>query len=468
MKIKKIVAATLASIVLTQTVHASVKSSMDNFFNSVGAFGNVTGPAVVSGQTGTAVVGGSMYMRAPQNNYQIAIFSPPSIKAGCGGIDLFAGSFFFMNSDQLVAMLQNLINNAIGVAFEMALEAISPQLAGILKWAQDMASKINSMNINTCQLAKGIVKAAWPTAAKENEIADRKGLDTANNTTSDSLQSWFKNLTDFSFSSQTQQTYANSDVTLKEKLGNINIVWHALGKFSSSVDNEIKLMLMSMTGTIIIDRIKSDGKKPSFRYIAPPEKINFKSFVEKAPGSGSNTIKIFYCSDNDCLNPGQTTVSPGEFYERVRNRLIAIQDKIISRQSQSLTEADYRILQGTQIPVWKILSMAGANPNISKSLLENAAKAIAVDIAKAFFDDMVKELEKAIDNAGVLDDPVAVESLEKIRHRVVELKHESNALFSAEMDRLNASTNYASFIALVRSQMVSNLSLPVTPRLSLQ
>jgi len=73
----------------------------------------------------------------------------PGYRSGCGGIDLFMGGFSFINSDQLIALMKNIMNNAKGYAFTLALESATPQLANVIKFLQEQAAKINAMNVNS-------------------------------------------------------------------------------------------------------------------------------------------------------------------------------------------------------------------------------------------------------------------------------------------------------------------------------
>ena len=73
--------AQLVSFVLALTcipAHATVNQSMQDWFNEIGAYGNVTGPNAYRGQTMNMYTGGSLYMRTPVRNYQLASISPPS------------------------------------------------------------------------------------------------------------------------------------------------------------------------------------------------------------------------------------------------------------------------------------------------------------------------------------------------------------------------------------------------------
>ena len=87
--LKMRVLAGILAITFSTWSMASIQTQMQGWFNEMGAYGNVTGAQVISGQTGTVYTGGSMYMRTPIRNYQMASIAPPSIPAGSGGIDVF-------------------------------------------------------------------------------------------------------------------------------------------------------------------------------------------------------------------------------------------------------------------------------------------------------------------------------------------------------------------------------------------
>ena len=95
---------------------ANLNAEMQALFNDLGAIGNVTAPGAFRGQAMNLYTGGNLMMRAPGKNYPLSNAQLPSLKAGCGGIDLFGGSFSFINKQQFVAMLQNIGANAVGYA----------------------------------------------------------------------------------------------------------------------------------------------------------------------------------------------------------------------------------------------------------------------------------------------------------------------------------------------------------------
>ena len=100
--------AALTVMLYTGAAYASVDQSMDDFFDNSNAMVNVTGPSAYQGQQYGYYTFGSLSYRTPTSNVKLGSVRLPSVRAGCGGIDLFSGGFSFVNSDQLVAMAKNI------------------------------------------------------------------------------------------------------------------------------------------------------------------------------------------------------------------------------------------------------------------------------------------------------------------------------------------------------------------------
>ena len=58
-----------------------------------------------------------------------------------------------------------------GIAFQLALGAVSPPLGGLTKWAKGLETWINNARINSCETAKAIVS----TAAESQAAVRRRG-----------------------------------------------------------------------------------------------------------------------------------------------------------------------------------------------------------------------------------------------------------------------------------------------------
>jgi len=132
--------------------------SMENFYSkSKDTLISVTDANVYKSQTRTAVTGGSYVWRAPQENAQLLTAQLPSINAGCGGIDIFAGSFSFINGDQIESLFRAILQDAAGYAFHLAICQISPQICNSLESLTDTMNRINASNINSCEAGTALV-----------------------------------------------------------------------------------------------------------------------------------------------------------------------------------------------------------------------------------------------------------------------------------------------------------------------
>jgi len=171
-RLKKITATLVITALLTApsiSLPGDLNTEMQSMFNSLGTLGNVSSPGAFRGQAMNLYTGGSLFMREPSKNYALVRAQLPSLKAGCGGIDLFGGSFSFINKAQFVALLQNIGANAVGYAFKLALQSISPDIDKLLTELQDQINKINTMNINSCEAAIARQRRRWPIRQFDHE-----------------------------------------------------------------------------------------------------------------------------------------------------------------------------------------------------------------------------------------------------------------------------------------------------------
>ncbi|WP_414651038.1 conjugal transfer protein TraH, partial [Enterobacter hormaechei] len=142
-------------LVCSTTVSADVNSDMNTFFNKLGFDSNTSQPQVWQGQAAGYATGGSLYARTQVKTVQLISMTLPDINAGCGGIDAYLGSFSFINSDQLQRFAKQIMSNAAGYFFDLALQTTVPEIKTAKDFLQKMASDINSMNLSSCQAAQG-------------------------------------------------------------------------------------------------------------------------------------------------------------------------------------------------------------------------------------------------------------------------------------------------------------------------
>lgn len=336
-------------------IYADLNNDLNKFFNQFSVSSHVDAGEIYEGQKAGYMTGGGFVTRNKVVNTQLASINLPRFDAGCGGIDIFAGGFSFINHEQLIQTLKSIAGNAVGYAFLLGLETTSPQVANMIKQLQTWSNAINSLNINSCETASALVGAAWPrqTAAKQHicrSVAGKKGLLT------DHVMGRHKCAQPEEFE-QTMNKWANDadyEDVLKEEY---NITWSAIQKQPFLAKNrQMAELFMSMTGTIIV-------RKDDTLVIEPwPALIGDESFLQALVEGGSTVI--YRCSDtrdSKCLNlvtQNFTVDSSKSWLGEVKTSLINMQNKILA--DEEISDADKQLLAKSKLPLYKIVNIMTA------------------------------------------------------------------------------------------------------------
>ena len=96
--------------VFSSTAHAGSSELLDEMFDM---YLNVTPGQAFETQRRGGMTFGSVVTRHRIVRPNLIAYTPPSIQGGCGGIDLYGGSFSFINKDQLNQALRSIASNAL-------------------------------------------------------------------------------------------------------------------------------------------------------------------------------------------------------------------------------------------------------------------------------------------------------------------------------------------------------------------
>ena len=249
--LKKGVACTLVTTMLFSPMTLQA-GALDSALE--GMFVSTTAPGVYQSQTRSGFVGGSLQARIPVRNYNIVSFDPPRLSAGCGGIDMFGGSFSFINSDQLVAMMRNIGQVAKALLFKLALESINAMLGGVLGEFQKIMQDMNSLMKNTCSISSALLSNVKDTATGTTDLSTKlSGLfDSAKGT----ITGYYDRM-EKAFSNPKEATGLTVDISNPVTA---NVAWRAMvdSKVEEKVDTSIanpvliRELVMSIGGTEIL------------------------------------------------------------------------------------------------------------------------------------------------------------------------------------------------------------------------
>ena len=341
-QMKRIIASLLAVTLATAptlTRPADLNGEMQAMFNDLGALGNVTSPGAFRGQVMNLYTGGALMMRSPGRNYPLVDAQLPSLRAGCGGIDLFGGAFSFINKQQFVALLRNIGSNAVGYAFKLALQSISPDIDKLLTELQDQINKINAMNINSCEAAQALVNGV--VGKYDNAVMSGcANISQYLGSVTDRVDGRLTCVTNAAGVVKTAAASTDPNVRNATFVKG-NVIWTALNRVGGSISQAERELIMSVIGTVVLYPPQDDGSGAMPRYFEPTI-VGLRDLLLGSGASateGNIAVDVYACDEPvDCLNPNRTTVSVKPFTQLVSERLVRMSDNIASRTPQ--TSAD--------------------------------------------------------------------------------------------------------------------------------
>jgi conjugative transfer pilus assembly protein TraH len=368
---------TYCCLIINISIYAGIDSDLKLFFDSLGFDNNISAPSAYKGQEAGYYTGGSIFARTQVRDLQIAQIDLPGYRSGCGGIDIFAGGFSFINSDQLVAVFKNILNNAKGYAFTLAMETATPQIANVMKYLNAAAAEINKMNVNSCEAGVGLVGSLWPRTQEAQrrvceDIGAKSGIFTDYAAAKHGCGSGGKLTTTLNKGSG---VYKN--MVFKEG----NIAWKAIQQngFLRS-DTALAELFMSLSGSIIV-RPNGGDDDAAASFICIPSLAANKDLLRALLHGGTATI--YKCDETDnCLSPLINKITIAEEKSlgfQVKKILHDIAQKI--QDNTAITKTEIGLLQATGLPVYKMLNLQSAFYKDQMILdVSHYSEIIAIDI----------------------------------------------------------------------------------------
>ena len=390
MSIRKITSQGLATVLAGSLIFAApvsyagdLNAEIDTMFNNLGAIGNYTAPGAFKGQTFNTYTGGTLYMRSPNKTYQLAALQFPSSKGGCGGIDLFGGSMSHLSAAEFKNMLRNITSAMPGVAFQLALESVSPMLGGLTKWGKGLETMLNNARINSCETATALVASAAEATGYDSQRACAK-LAMSMGLESDIDAAMRRCATDSpSVLARARRSPDPNVAALAPFVG--NLTWKAL-KTVNTLDDASRELVMSIVGTTIFYPPEATRDPET---IGPTiTTVAHLLYGQSDAGRGNINIQVLKCDEYvQCMN---VTLNNNYVHEplvkKVENLMRTMSHHIKTRSQIPNNTIAVGFVNSTSIPVWRMLSVGNTIPGsgLAETLIGTYKEVIAIDYATTF------------------------------------------------------------------------------------
>jgi conjugative transfer pilus assembly protein TraH len=391
----KLVLARLAvatSVLAALSAHADLNSEAQQMFNDLGAIGNVTTPGAFRGQTMNTYTGGALMLRSPNKVYQLATIQFPYVRAGCGGIDAFGGSFSHMSSQEFKNVLKNITSALPGVAFQLALSSVSPLLGEKVQWIKSLETFVNNARINSCETAQALVRGAANQAGFDANASCRR-IALAMGVATDEDDAREKCRTNQASLLDQARNSGNPDAKAMAPFVG-NLIWTALKRVTSLTDEE-REMVMNFTGTAVYYP-ESQQREPDV-YAPTLSSLADLLYGRADAGGGNVFVKYYKCGDfASCTTLTEVpnyTFEP--FTTKVEKLMRSLSDKIATR-SNAPTPQEIGFVNSVNEPVYRMLSIGNAVKGSGQAdiLITRYRDVIAVDYTYTFLD---RELRQGLD-----------------------------------------------------------------------
>lgn len=374
--------------------------------------------------------------RAPHTFYPFTL-SAPSLKVGCGGIDVFGGGFGFVNPKYLVQQLQTMLQAAPAVAFDIALKTLCEQCSQTVNWIESIVQKLNGLQFDACKATRAGIVALVSKLSPEWAEKNRAAVDEAHQTLSgyvDMFTDIFEKQQHISPTNPStsqpaaaQSSYQEmtkgcpSDIKSLFATGNTTLLEQVAKKTGFSQD--YVNLIRGLIGDIQIKVVNNTDGKPELKIIQ----------IQPCPQNKSITLDDFYTGNVYAEPPS----GPDACYDAhtlnlltyVSNNLQDIYSRIVS--NGKFTSQELALIQTSPVPVYQAIKMAiatGQEQSVIGTLTDIVAKAYAYGSMSDLY------------NAALHLIYTAREAIEK------ESMHSSNCNISITAADMTALTNFVNTI----------------------
>lgn len=400
----KSVVALVVVLASAQPARADIDGLMGDIFQM---YVNVTPTGVMETQRRGGLTLGSVVMRNRIVKPNVINVQAPSIRGGCGGLDVFGGSFSFINAAQLTSLLQSIASNALAYAFTLALEGVCPTCMQKIEKLAGWMNDLNKYMQDSCQAGKWLVNQTGLEEWHEGRMSDSKKKDTNAGVFADFFESYDQ------FRSNLASDTARGETSAQ------NVVWSAMTRsgvgswFGAFNDTSLREALMSVTGTILYSDtnqagaqcLDSDGERDYCIEVLPPT-LTMEHFVNG--GIDGGTIQIYRCggAGATCLSPTLTTDPSWKgFREHVKEIIFGAAPAYTGGLIYKLrdgtptpTATEQGFVEGAPIAVRKLLEAAGDSWGSMHTLGERIEAVVSNQVAGMLVSEAINSINTAVQN----------------------------------------------------------------------
>lgn len=438
-----------------------LNGEVNSMFNALGGMGNYTPPGAFHGQAMNTLSGGSLEYRVPVKRYQLMTLEWPYVHASCNGISAYGGAFSFLSGTALRDMIKKITSALPAVAFQLALDAVSPLFGGLTKHFKGLENSLSIASQSSCEIAQALVgKAAAAAGLSADTICHSVASATAAATDwADGIQ-----LCDEKKAEVLASARSSDDPQIASQVPFTgNLVWEALSPAAgtpSDLDRDERELVMNLIGTVIYYPPETNKTplhlEPTITQIR--QLLYGDELDASADGMGAK-VEWWSCDEEThCANPTKVSKPFKPMSTRVGEYMNTLISAIRERSAIPNHSPEVGFVNVSSLPVYRMLSLVTMGPDtgLAASLVAQYQNVLAVDFA---YQLLAREYRIGLDalNQRALLDRSQVADNDLLQRRVSELKTALVAEKTSQYARVQTVETMNSRLEALERQMRRNM-----------
>ncbi|EHA1082460.1 hypothetical protein I8Y06_003336 [Photobacterium damselae] len=414
------------SIILASTSNIA-SAGMDSEMNAIfGAMVNTTSPTAYKNAQRGVIGGGQLYVTLPKKSVDIVSMTAPHVSMGCGGINLYGGSFSMLSADELLENFRAIGTAAVVYGVKTAIVNACGTCEQVMTSLEKTAQFFNKMNLDSCQAAEGIVTKLF------DDTNDKSVVASATSVVEGYVDDFSKIWSGQGSKSTTPEAELKQKNPQKHKeLVTGNYVWRALKTNQKNIkqafpglnDDKSLELLMSMSGTTVISQPSTNKQDKPISLTYRGGLVKLKDLV-----NGGKVI-IYNCGNNKsdknaCLNPTLSeryTVTLPSMAERVSKGFNAIIDAYKNNtawNNDAKQAASLKSRRGSFCinQFRNLMSVSNDNELYAKGLANECSSIVALEGMAHLYDEYLTAVERSIMTIPMDQQEKAYKDLTKSRN----------------------------------------------------
>lgn len=445
---------------------------LEDFYDSSSgiAQGNVTAAGIYESAHLNIATGGGFVYRAPRTDFTPFQFTPPKLSAGCGGIDLFMGAFSIPSKEEFLNYLRAIGSSLPGLAFQLALQTLSPDLSEQVTSFRDLIREYSSKFQDSCTAAQTLLDMTGAQGymhklrySATNHLRD-------SGTASDAYEADSLTRTDGSAIFKNVPTRTDSGGNTIEA-SEINLTWALLGggTLTSKYPKELKELMMTLVGTTIYTQAGDDSSAvPRSRYIMG-EDIASQLFGSSESVSLSNAMRLMCpTKDTKCLYPERVALDDINLTHRLWEAATNYRQSLLSRDPARVSEDDVLLLGSvSSIPLIRLINTLSVHryAGFSEDILRVYVEAASYEAIVRALDQLTIDIEKVITSAsGAEANQINADHVKRISARIASVRLDLSARSDRIYQQMSRARSFMEQIEHIERSLMGNAAQNLASR----